>query len=169
MGNRTAAEPDLVSRAPATGVEIGRIDRRLLNIVIALFGATFPRREAEVAEADGDGRHPLIVAPPWSVADRGRWQKALQLLLEAPFARDGGLYVREVQDRSGARIEIALPLPAAEYRGGAWLVGPFVDDAEADSWARQALAPGWVHDIDHHAGQTYVDVFFGDPDSPAPS
>jgi len=153
-----------VSDRPAI-VEIARIDRRLFNLISDLFAATFPGRPAELGEADSDGRHPLTVAPPWSLRDRERWNGALQLLLEQASARESGAYVREVRDRAGARLEVALPLTPAEYRSGAWLVGPF-DDADAvDRWARGALARGWVHDLHEHAGRCYADVFCGDPEA----
>lgn len=153
----------------AAALEIGRLDPRLLPTLTALFGATFPWRAAWLTEADSDGRHSLCVDPPWSFADRQRWQRALDLLLEQPFARDQGVYLREVRDRRGTRTEMAYPMPPENYSGGAWLVGPFPSAAAADAWATEALAPGWVHDHHEHAGRNFADVFFGDPDGPPPS
>jgi hypothetical protein len=44
-------------------------------------------------------------------------------------------------------------------------VGPFADTAAADGWAAGALRRPWVHDVHHHAGRVYADVFIGDPDA----
>ena len=154
---------------PLRSVEIARIDPRLFTPLSGLFSATFPGRRAELGEADADGRYPLTVAPPWSLRDRERWSGGLQLLLEQPFARERGAYVREVRDRSGTRLEVALPQSVAEYRGGAWLVGPFRSEAETDGWARSSLTAGWVHDLHAHAGRYYADVFYADPEVPLSS
>ena len=56
-----------------------------------------------------------------------------------------------------------MPIAPEAYAGGAWLVGPFATEAEADAWAARRLEAPWVHDVVEHAGAPYADVFLGDP------
>jgi hypothetical protein len=146
-------------------LEVLRVDPRLLDVTPSLFWATFPGRRLGRAEPDRDGRMPLTTDPPWPAEARERWRSALDRLLQQPFAQTAGAYLREVRDRSGRRDELALPVAPEAYRGGAWLVGPFVDGVAADGWAAGALRRPWVHDVHHHGGRVYADVFIGDPDA----
>jgi hypothetical protein len=68
---------------------------------------------------------------------------ALDRLLQQPPAGAAGAYLREVRDRRGRRDELALPVAPGDYRGGAWLVGPFESAGAADAWAATACGrPG---------------------------
>jgi len=146
-------------------LEVLRVDPRLLDLAASLFFATFPTRRLGRAEPDRDGRVPLATDPPWSAANRDRWWRALDGLLRQPFAAAAGAYLREVRDGAGRRDELALPVAPADYRGGAWLVGPFEGEAAAAAWARAVVRPPWVHDLQAHGGACYVDLFVGDPDA----
>jgi hypothetical protein len=150
---------------PAPAAEVLRVDPRLLDVVVSLFWATFPGRRLARADPDDDGRVALRTDPPWTAAARERWLMAVDRLLQQPFARAGGAYAREVRDRRGRRDELALPVDPASYRGGAWLVGPFPEEAAADAWAIATLRPPWVHDVHGHGGAWFADVFIGDPDA----
>jgi len=143
--------------------EILRVDPRLIEVVASLFWATFPDRRLGRSEPDADGRVALRTDAPWPPAVAERWRSALEELLRQPFARSGGAYLREVRDRAGRRDELALPVPPDAYRGGAWLVGPFRDEAAADAWAGHTLRPPWVGDVHRHGDDWYADVFLGDP------
>ncbi|MFO8150419.1 MAG: hypothetical protein R6T93_08985 [Trueperaceae bacterium] len=144
-------------------LEVLRVDPRLLDVVASLFWATFPDRRLGRADPDADGRVALSTDAPWPPAAAERWRAALDELLRQPFARAGGAYLREVRDRAGRRDELALPVSPDAYGGGAWLVGPFPDEAAADEWAGRALRPPWVHDLHRYADDWYADVFLGDP------
>jgi hypothetical protein len=145
-------------------VELLRVDPRLEAVVTSLFWATFPERRLGRAAADTDGRLPLTIDRPLADEETARWRRALDELLRQRFAREGGAYLREVRDRAGRREELALPVAPEAYAGGAWLVGPFPDAAAAAAWARERLAPPWVHDAIAHGNATFADVFVGDPD-----
>jgi alanine-glyoxylate transaminase / serine-glyoxylate transaminase / serine-pyruvate transaminase len=144
--------------------EVLRVDPRLLDVAASLFFATFPTRRLGRGDLDRDGRVPLATDPPWPAASRERWWRALEELLRQPFAASAGAYLREVRDGAGRRDELALPVAPAAFRGGAWLVGPFEDEAAAAAWARAVVRPPWVHDLHTQEGASYVDVFVGDPD-----
>jgi len=148
---------------PPPALEVLRVDPRLLEVASSLFWATFPDRRLGRAEPDADGRVALTTDAPWSAAEAQRWRAALDELLRQPFALGGGAYLREVRDRAGRRDELALPVAPDAYRGGAWLVGPFRDEAAADAWAGRVLRPPWVPDVHRHGDAWYADVFVGDP------
>ena len=157
---------DGVGRAdasPPPGVEVLRADPRLVDLAASLFWATFPDRRLGQATVDGDGRVPLTTDAPWSAQARERWLTALDRLLQQPVANAAGAYLREVRDRRGRRDELALPVSPGAYRGGAWLVGPFVDATDVDAWAATTLRPPWVHDAHGQGRAWYADVFSGDP------
>lgn len=156
-----------MNAAPAT-IELLRVDPRLLELVASLFWAAFPRRRLLRVGEDRDGRVTLAVEAPWGEADGLRWRGALDDLLRQPFARCGGAILREVGDRAGRRWELMAPRAPDAYGGGAWLVGPFRDEAAADAWAAARLVRPWVHDVVPHAGGWYADVFIGDPDVGGP-
>lgn len=144
-------------------VELVRVDARLLDLVASLFWATFPGRRLGRSAPDADGRVPLRVDAALGAGENERWRRALDALLEHRAA--SGAFLREVRDRAGRRLELALPVAPDRYSGGAWLVGPFADADAAAAWAAARLAPPWVHDVVDHAGATYADVFPGDPDA----
>ncbi len=146
------------------GVEILRVDPRLLDTVASLFWATFPGRRLGRLATDADGRVPLTTDAPWVAPAAERWRTALDTLLQHPSTRSGGAYLREVRDRAGRRVEVALPVAPGDYGGGAWLVGPFFDERAADAWASRVLLPPWVHDVHEHGDAWFADVFVGDPD-----
>lgn len=156
--------------APAAGaglpaVELLRVDPRLEDLAASLFWATFPHRRLGKAPADRDGRVPLLIDAPLEAQEHQRWRGALDALLRDRVA--SGAFVREVHDRDGRREELALPVAAEAYEGGAWLVGPFATEAAADAWAERRLARPWVHDVVAHAHAHFADVFLGDPDAGA--
>lgn len=153
--------------ATPPGVELLRVDPRLVDVVASLFWATFPQRELGKAPIDRDGRVPLAVRAPLDAREAQRWRAALDALLRDRAG--AGAFLREVRDRDGRRDELALPVAPDAYAGGAWLVGPFATDAAADAWAARRLERPWVHDVIDHAGARYADVFRGDPDGADPS
>ena len=153
------------SDAGLPDVELLRVDRRLEDLAASLFWATFPHRRLGKAPADRDGRIPLLIDAALDAREDERWRGALDALLHDRAG--AGAFVREVRDRDGRREELALPVAAEAYAGGAWLVGPFATAAAADAWAAGRLERPWVHDVVAHAGAHYADVFVGDPDAAA--
>ncbi len=143
-------------------VELLRVDPRLLDVVTRLFWATFPSRRLGRGDHDEDGLVPLLVDSVLSAREGPRWQRAIDTLLQQPFATDAGAYAREVRDGRGRRFELALPVAPDAYRGGALVVGPFVDTAAAHAWAAEHVHDPWVHDVIDHAGGVHVDVFLGE-------
>lgn len=164
MSDRREREADAAAAA-APSIEVLRVDPRLLDVTVSLFWATFPERRLGRAEEDRDGRVPLATDPPWTAATRERWWRALEELLRQPFAVAGGAYLREVRDGAGRRDELALPVAPADYRGGAWLVGPFEAESAAAGWSRAVVRPPWIHDLQAHGDAWFADVFIGDPDA----
>ena len=144
---------------------IAHVDERLQSTLAQLFWASFPQRRLGAAGRDEDGRVIFTSDAPWGVAEKERWQGAIDALLRQPSSAFRGVYAREVNDRRGRRFEIALPVDPSAYQSGALVVGPFDSEGVAQQWAIERIARPWTYDVLSFADGVYLDVFVGDPDA----
>lgn len=135
------------------------------DIVVSLLLVLFPDRQLYRGEMGGDtggemsGMTALSVDPPLGAEETARLERYLHELVERPEWRARHAVVREVQDRSGTRLELRTPIAPADYRAGEALVGPFDDESAADAWGAEHASDGCAHDAIRMAGAWMCDVF----------
>ena len=138
--------------------EVVRATSDLAGIVASLLLALYADAElyrVESGEAGGLERLILDPAPP----DASHLRRLLFELVDRPEWRVKHTITREVTDGDGERLEVLTPLPAAEYRGEARLVGPFVTREEADTWGADHAVSSLSYDTFAVGGAWLVDLF----------
>ncbi|MFO7547169.1 MAG: hypothetical protein R6W77_16885 [Trueperaceae bacterium] len=129
----------------------------LADIAVSLLLALFPEHQLYRAEA---GAMTAISLDPALDADQAaRLEHFLQALVERPEWRERHGVLREVRDRAGTRLEVRTPTAPADYVAGEALVGPFDDEAAADTWGAGHAPSGFGHDAIRMAGAWLCDVF----------
>lgn len=142
-----------------------RAHPELADLAASALAVAFPERS--LFEAAPDAMVRVLVFPPLSEAERRRFDALLAPLTDRPEWRARHAYYREVRDVRGTRHELGLPAAPAAYHGGDGMVGPFADQADADAWAREHVAPPRVHDTVVLGGAWFCDVFPGEPGPPS--
>ena len=144
----------------ANAGEAVRASAELAEIAGPLLLTAFPRRLTFRSQAGALVRFSLF--PPPDAADLARLDALLEPLLERPEWRARHAFYRIVEDRSGLRRELALPLAPQAYEGGDAVVGPFRAEGAADAWAARSVTPPRVHDAFGSGSVWFCDVFRGD-------
>jgi hypothetical protein len=150
--------------AGAFPVELLRCAPDLLEVVAQLVWVAAPGRRLASAAVDEAGLVPLRADAPLAPREHAAFDRGLDALLREEGSRARGVYLREVCDARGRRLELGVPVAPAAWRGTATLVGPFDDEVAAQRWSAERVAPPLVADTLEHGGCVYVDVFPGDAD-----
>jgi hypothetical protein len=103
----------------------------------------------------------LLVFPELTQKDLERLDTALAKLPELPKFKTQHAYFRVVTDREGEHRQLALPLAPEKWTGQKnVLVGPFANQAHAESWGDEAVRPHQlIHDALQFSRVWFCDVF----------
>jgi hypothetical protein len=142
--NDSGSSTDDRDRPTADAREVVRASSGVAEVVASLLLALYPRAELYRAGADVE----RLILDPAPAADRlERLRSMLFDLAERPEWKARHLVTREVSDSSGARLEALLPVAPERYRGGAFLVGPFATEAQADEWGADHAVATLSYDV----------------------
>jgi hypothetical protein len=156
-----------VEDAGAFPVELLRCAPDLVEVVSQLFWVAAPQRRLASDRVDHAGLVPLRADAPLAPRERRAFDRGLDALLREEPSRSRGVYLREVRDVRGRRLELGVPVAPASWQGAATLVGPFDDEPAARRWCAERVAAPLVGDTLEHGGRVYVDVFPGGEEGPA--
>ena len=135
------------------------VSPELVNDASNLLFAAF--RHHEVFRLEHPLTITLLVFPDLTANDLKRLDTAFGNLAELPKFKEQYAYFRVVTDKTGEHRQFALPLAPPNWQGQTnLLVGPFANQAEAQSWGETTVRPhNLIHDTLQHAGAWLCDVF----------
>lgn len=150
----------------ACAAPLVRTDARLVGVVSGIVGRLLPEHQLfQVPLVTPQTDTELRVFPPLTRAERRALDDAFgQLVGEGPY-REQRVFYRVVEERGGARRELAWPLAPSAYRAGTTgLIGPFEDEAAARAWgeAHAERRSGVVFDTLPYGGAWFCDLFRGE-------
>lgn len=139
-----------------TAREVVRTTADLAHIAEGVMHVMFPR---SVLYRSGGEPVRLMLEPGPGHLDLQRLKDKLFELVGRPEWRRRHAMAREVADRHGTRLEVMTPVGAADYRGGARLVGPFSTEEAADSWGGDNAVSTLSFDTFYTGDVWLVDIF----------
>ena len=139
------------------------VDARLVEEATAVFLAAFPRYEIfryEASRLESLTHIQLLSFPPLSQAEQGKFDDALARLSAHPKYSAQYAYFRITTDQRGEHRQFALPVAPDTWQGGLGvLVGPFMSEAEANTWQDAHRSSDVMTDVLPQNGAWFCDVF----------
>lgn len=148
-------------------VELLRSAPDLIEVVAQIVWVAAPQRRLAAGARDRAGLVPLLADAPLAPREATAFERGLDALLREDSSRERGVYLREVRDARGKRLELGVPVAPEAWDGAITMVGPFEDEAAALHWREGRVQPPLVGDTLVHEGRLYVDVFSGEGDAVA--
>ncbi len=136
--------------------EVVRATPDLAPIAVSVLMVMFP---GAALYRTGDGLVSLMLEPAPDRAGLDRLRAKLFDLVARPEWTRRHAVAREVRDAGGTRLEVLTPVAAADYAGGALLVGPFASQEEADAWGGDNAVSALSYDTFFTGDAWLVDLF----------